>query len=89
MTDHAMSTVADQVTTLHARVEDIIGLIRALQDDLIEQYDASHSKPYTGGFDDDYSDEARCCIGTLDCVAVELTNAEKSITSAMELFGLV
>ena len=89
MTDHAMSTVADQVTALNASVVDLIGHIRALQDDLIEQYNTDHSKPYTGGFGDDYSDEACCCIGTLDCVAIELTEAENSITRAMELFGLV
>lgn len=87
MTDHAMSTVADQVTALNAIVVDLIGHIRALQDDLIEQYNTDHAKPYTGGFDDEDTAETEC-ICLLDCIMAHIKDVERDVWGAMELLGV-
>lgn len=85
--EQAVSIVSDQVTSLHASLDALISLIKSMQDDLINQYDASHSEPFNG-FGDEYTDEA-CCIGDLDCVKSDLADASDCLTRAMELLGLV
>lgn len=85
--EQATAIVSEQVTALHATVAAIMAQIDTLQDDLIEQYNTRHAEPFNGFCDED-TDEAQC-VGTLGCIASDLSDAEECITRALELLGLV